>query len=488
MHRLPRTILATLLLPALLLACGPATPPTPGDVTGATPEPTPSGSAEGAASPRPIVITTDLGMDDLLALYILLRDPAVDVRAITVDGTGLVHCGPGLRNVRRILAAFGRPEIPFACGRDDAGPDGTPFPDEWRASSDDMYGVVLPPVVGTEFPKPGEDLLAEVIDAAPSPVTIVALGPWTTLQDLFAAHPSTLARVAGIHAMAGAVDVPGNMEVAGLVPADGIEWNVGADPDSVADVLALDVPVSFVPLDATNDVPVPADIAGRLGEDHAAAGADIAYETYARTPYLATPGNFWWDSTAAVALIDPGLLTWEDAAVTISQRGRISRDASGRPVRVATGADAARTQEAVLAGLRRGAGRVPPFVTTGTVRVRWDGTTCRVEQPVPASAGTATIELVNDSDAPAGLFGAGVKAPRTWADVVAFVTAADFADPSLAIPDWVVQIQADGLFVDGGGTTSALATLPAATVGFLCATGEWPDLRIVDGGATPIGE
>ena len=66
-----------------------------------------------------------------------------------------------------------------------------------------MYGVVLPPVVGTDVPPAGEDLLAQVIDAAPSPVTIVALGPWTTIQDLFAAHPATLANVAGIHATDG---------------------------------------------------------------------------------------------------------------------------------------------------------------------------------------------------------------------------------------------------------------------------------------------
>ncbi|HEX5826029.1 MAG TPA: hypothetical protein VFY23_00790, partial [Candidatus Limnocylindrales bacterium] len=100
------TNLAALLLSlvAVLAACGSATPTSsPTAVETGAPAPT-----AGSPIPLPVVITTDLGMDDLLALYILLRDPAVDIRAITVDGTGIVHCGPGLRNVRRILTAFGR--------------------------------------------------------------------------------------------------------------------------------------------------------------------------------------------------------------------------------------------------------------------------------------------------------------------------------------------------------------------------------------------
>ena len=451
-----------------------------------TPSPVPSASAQ-AGDPRPVVITTDMGMDDLLAVYMLLRDPAVDVRAITVDGTGLVHCGPGLRNLRRILVAFGRPEIPFACGRDEAGPDGVPFPEEWRATSDNMYGVVLPPVVGTEFPPLGEDLLAEVIGDATSPVTIVALGPWTTLQDMFAAHPEVLGQVSGIHAMGGAIDVAGNMDVAGIAPGDRIEWNIGADPDSVAAVLALDIPVTFVPLDATDDVPVPSDILARLEADHAAAGADIAYETYTRTPYLWSPGNYWWDSAAAALLTDPDLGTWEDTAVSINDRGRIARDDAGRPARIAVAADGPRVTDAVLAGLRRGAARPEPFAVPGSLVMRWDGTTCRIDGEPPTAAGLTRIEIHNTSDAGAGLLVAGVREPKTWSDALAWVDDADFSDQDLAIPDWIVEVGSDGVFAEPGMDATAIAELPAGTVGVICATGEWPDFTITDGGSMTLG-
>ena len=119
---------------------------------------------------------TDMGMDDLLALYVILRDPALDVRAIAIDGTGLVHCGAGIRNMRRILATFDRLDIPFGCGREEPGRDGRSFPDEWRASSDAMYGVVLPPVAASEFPPDAVTILHEALAASPEPVTVLAVG------------------------------------------------------------------------------------------------------------------------------------------------------------------------------------------------------------------------------------------------------------------------------------------------------------------------
>lgn len=483
-HRALRTPVV-LALALALGACAPS--PSASAPASSSPSAAPAESAA-AGAPRPIVITTDMGMDDLLAIYLLLREPSVDIRAITVDGTGLVHCGPGLRNIRRILDTFGRTDVPFACGRDTAGADGVPFPDEWRAGADDMYGVVLPPVVGTDLPPEGATLLADAIDGAPAPVTIVALGTWTVLEDLFATRPDLASSIAGIHAMAGAIDVPGNVTGGGLIASDGVEWNVGADPSAVAAVLALDIPVALVPLDATNDVPVPTDIVAQLTTDHAAAGADIALETYARAPWLATPGNFWWDASAAAALLDPSLLTWEDATISISDVGRIARDPAGRAARIATGADGERTHAAILAGLRRGAGREDPFTIGGTVRVTWDGTTCTIGPDVPTTAGPATIELVNTSTVPAGLFGGGIAPGHTWDEAVAIMLAADLSDESFEVPDWIIQVEGEGPYAMPGSTASSLTTLPAPLVGFACGTGDWPEITFTDAGSIPLTE
>ena len=63
-----------------------------------------------------------------------------------------------------------------------------------------------------------------------------------------------------------------------------------------------------MPLDATDDVPVPADLADRLTTDHQAAGADLVYELLVRNPERLRPdyGQQLWDELAALTLTEPG--------------------------------------------------------------------------------------------------------------------------------------------------------------------------------------
>jgi purine nucleosidase len=394
--------------------------------------------------------------------------------------------------VRLLLAAFDLLDIPVGCGRPTTGPNGHEFPTEWRDGADAFYGLELPPpgVVSGEIP--AAVLIGDTVGASPAPLTIVVLGPWTNLADAFAADPSLVSKIAGIHAMAGAIDVPGNIEFDGVTAADGVEWSVGADPDAFAAVLALDIPVTLVPLDATNDVSVPEDIATQLAADHGAAGADIAYELYLRNTYLSAPGNFWWDTLAALALTSPDLVTWAEATVSVTptgtQAGRIVRAASGRPITFASAADQDRTIEAVLAALRRGAQRPQPFTIAETLSVRWDGTTCTIEGTPPASAGPVLTQLTNDSTSPVVLMGAGVAAPKTWADAMAFVDTVDFSDPNLVVPDWIIEGTGGSVQAPAGGSASGFGQLPAGEFGVICGIGVWPAFDFVDGGSFVVGE
>src|SRR4051794_41654733 len=71
-----------------------------------------------AAPPRtPVVVDTDLGPDDAIALLYLLSRRDLDVRAVAVSGAGLVHCPAGARRALELLAAAGYPRVPVACGR-----------------------------------------------------------------------------------------------------------------------------------------------------------------------------------------------------------------------------------------------------------------------------------------------------------------------------------------------------------------------------------
>jgi hypothetical protein len=72
---------------------------------------------------------------------------------------------------------------------------------------------------------------------------------------------------------------------------------------------------------------------------------------------------------------------------------------------------------------------------------------------------------------------AGVETPRTWTDVVAFLESVDLSDPNLAPPDWIIQISSSAT-ADPGGEAVTIASVPAAEVGVICATGEWPALDL----------
>ena len=76
--------------------------------------------------------------------------------------------------------------------------------------------------------------------------------------------------------------------------------------------------------------------------------------------------------------------------------------------------------------------------------------------------------------------------PKTWDDIVAFVEAADFSDPNLTIPEWVVEVPME-LAAAPGARTVAVADVPATEVGVVCATGTFPDFTIHDGGTFAVG-
>ncbi len=202
--------------------------------TDPTTSPTPSGTAvpSDPVARRPIVIDADMDHSDLAAILVLLRDPSVDVLGIAIDGTGLVHCQGGLLVTRYLLEQTGRTDIPYGCGRQNGGEDARPFPDDWRATADAGYGLPIEPRVETEFPPEAADLIREAVDSRPGEVTLVTLGPLTNIEDAFAADPTLPDRVAGIHAMLGTIDAPGNVYIDGL-SGGGVEWNAFADPSAV---------------------------------------------------------------------------------------------------------------------------------------------------------------------------------------------------------------------------------------------------------------
>ena len=451
----------------------------------ATPAPT------GAISPerQPVIVDADFDHSDIAAILVLLRHPDLDVRAITIAGTGLVHCQGGRRMVRYILDELGQPDIPFGCGREKGGPDARPFPDAWRVDSDNGYGLQITPRVEGGTPRDAVDVLREAVEDSPSAPTIVTLGPLTNLEDAFAADPFLPDRVAGIHAMLGTVDAPGNVYVDGLTGDDPLEWNAFADPSAVDAVFATDVPISIVPLDATKDVPIPTDLADRLAADHAAAGADLLYELLLRHParLRADEGQQLWDELAALTLRKPDLATWADALLVVGDDGRLVADEAGRPVRVATSADRPAVEAALLEALRRGGPRATPFTLAGTLAATFDGTTCTVAVE-GGRPGLYTLTYRGPTGTGSQVVIVGVTGAHPWSDVADWLATVDLTQEGGEPPEWLVP---SGELTDetgAGGTLSGTAALDAGTHGPVCIAGEWPALTFTPGEPFAIAE
>jgi inosine-uridine nucleoside N-ribohydrolase len=439
-------------------------------------------TGETPGEPRPIIIDTDLDVSDVAAVAALVLDPSVDVRALTIapTGTGVTNCAGARAVAQYVLEQLGASSVPYGCGREDPGPDGLPFPAEWRTAADAGWGIDMPPQPRSATPETATDLLARVITDSPQPPTIVALGPWTNVEDAFAADPSLIGRVAGIHAMAGSVDAPGNVFVEGFDADDHLEWNLAADPSAFAAVFGTDVPLSLVPLDATDDVPARPELVDRLAQSGDVAGANLVYELMLRVPSRTSEGQQLWDELAALAFIDPELVAWEEFSLSASAEGRLDRTDDARSVRVAMSAELEATEDALVASLERGPDRATPFALTGEIRATWDGTTCTAAPAEPLAPGVASFIFENLSGAPADITVVGVIEPHSWDELVAL--AADPASIEGEPPDWIFESGWISDDAGGPGDRAATALISGSGIyGAVCTSGEWPDVEFVLG-------
>jgi inosine-uridine nucleoside N-ribohydrolase len=365
---------------ALVVAAGPAARP-----------------AAVPAAPLPVVVDTDLSTDDVLALLYVLRRPGLDLRAVTVSGTGLVHCPAGGRLALELLALAGRTDVPVGCGRARPLAGDNQFPEEWRGRADALFGVQLPPAPARPS-RSAVEVLHAAVAAAPGTVTLLSLAPLTNTADLFRSDPYAASKLAGVTAMGGAVGVPGNIGAG----HERVEYNLWIDPVAAREVLSSGAPVTLVPLDATNDVPITVFFAQALRRYHyATPEATAAWELFVQAPAVYTGGQYFWDPLAAVALTDPSLLRFVDRRVRVvtapgAANGRTVVSPAGAPVRVAVGAERAGFERTLLRALLGGA----PFSiqpATAGAAISFDGRRCSYSGPRRGSAGQVAFDTVNRS-------------------------------------------------------------------------------------------
>ncbi len=306
---------------------------------------------------RPVIIDTDMAADDWMAILYLLNRPDVSVEAITVTGTGEAHCEPGIKNAMNLAALAGQPAIPVSCGRTTPLQGDHAFPQEWRTMVDTLAGLTLPANPASGSPQTAVELLTAKINSMPGKVTILALGPLTNLAEALQSAPEIKENIEMLYIMGGAVDVPGNVGFSNAGIDNMVaDWNIYVDPRAAAIVLQSGVPVTLVPLDATNQVPVTLKFINRLKNARKTPEARFVFDVLSKTQYsdfVRFGRYYFWDTLAAAILTDPSLANFETRNLIVieeegNQSGRTQSSEIGAPVRMAVEVEAERFEQMFL--------------------------------------------------------------------------------------------------------------------------------------------
>jgi pyrimidine-specific ribonucleoside hydrolase len=265
-----------------------------------------------------LLIDTDVAPDDLVALAFLVGSPRVEVRAITVSGTGEAHCGPGVDVVLRLLERLDAPPIAVACGRETPIAGDHAFPEAWRTGADDGSGLALPATSRQPFAGDAVQLIGETTDAVDG-LRVLTLGPMTNLADALRRRPELAQRLESVYAMGGALFVPGNVAFGGPSDNEVAEWNIYVDATAAQEVIDSGLTVRLVSLDGTNQVPVTTEYAERVRREATGAGALVLAELFAGHPFMTDGTYFLWDPLAAAIAADYPLGSFSAARVDVEE-------------------------------------------------------------------------------------------------------------------------------------------------------------------------
>src|SRR5437868_13899528 len=191
---------------------------------------------------RRIILDTDPGIDDALALFLALASPEVQLEAITTV-SGNVDVAFTTYNALTLLELAGRTDIPVARGCDRP-LIRQPFNAAFVHGDNGLGGLQLPEPRIQPVAVHAVDVIIEKILAAPGEITLVTIGPLTNIALALRREPRIAQQVREVVIMGGALRVPGN-----TTPS--AEFNIYVDPHAAHIVLHAGWPIRLVSLDTT---------------------------------------------------------------------------------------------------------------------------------------------------------------------------------------------------------------------------------------------
>jgi inosine-uridine nucleoside N-ribohydrolase len=266
---------------------------------------------------RKIIIDSDPGIDDAMAIFYALNSPELDVLGVTtVFGNATTEkC---TKNALRLLEIAKRTDIPVAAGAD------RPMTMKFHGGADFVHGADgqgnanLPNPTTLPVDEHAVQFLIDEIMSAPQEITLVPIAPLTNIALAYLMEPKIAANLKEIVLMGGNAFVAGNASPAA-------EANILDDPEAADIVFGMNVPITMIGLDVTEKVYFTPEVLDRIGTIPNARAQHLAkilpfYRAFHHSRYGDT-GIHAHDSTAITYLLNPSLFKTVQLPIRVETTG-----------------------------------------------------------------------------------------------------------------------------------------------------------------------
>src|SRR5512142_760047 len=269
--------------------------------------------------PKRILIDTDPGIDDSLAILLALASPELKLEGLSVVH-GNCSVDNALANALGVLQLAGASDVPVARGFSLPLVQPSLLAPETHGNAGIGYAQ-LPPLVSKPVAQHSVDFLIDRIMSAPGEITLVCIGPLTNVAVALRKEPRLVAAVKDVIIMGGAIRHQGNTTPLG-------EFNVYVDPHAAHMVFHSGMPITLVPLDVTYQCALTRADVDRLLQVHSPITTFIAdstrfYMEY-HDSYQKIEGCIINDPLALALAFAPELCDYEEHYVDVDISGGVS--------------------------------------------------------------------------------------------------------------------------------------------------------------------
>jgi inosine-uridine nucleoside N-ribohydrolase len=265
-----------------------------------------------------VIIDTDPGVDDAMAILLALNSPELKVEALTVV-PGNVEAAQGLENALKLVSLAGRCDVLVAGGAQHPLNQKLITAQFWHGKNG-LAGVELPAPTCKADPRFGPDLIIEMVHKYPHEITLIPVGPLTNIALAVSKDPGIVPLVKDIVIMGGSI-TGGNVNGAA-------EANVYNDPEAAQIVFNAGWTVTMIGSDVGERTLMTRKYVTQLQANHAPESdfiAKLADFYLTRSEKSGYQGAAMYDPLAVGTVIDPTLVTLKSMHVDVETRGEFTR-------------------------------------------------------------------------------------------------------------------------------------------------------------------